>query len=148
MDPAIGITRAAAEDSGAVLDLWRQAEATPSPTDTLEAVARLARDPAAVLLLARHGARVVGTVIAGWDGWRGNIYRLAVLPEYRRRGIARELVQRAEEALREKGAARISALVEHEHPWAVGFWDALAEAGYRRDRRMIRYVKALGPGEG
>lgn len=145
MDAAITITPGTVEDCAAVLDVWRGAEATVSPTDSVEALVRLVREPAAVLLLARHGARVVGTVIAGWDGWRGNIYRLAVLPGYRRRGIARELVRHAEAALRERGATRISALVEHDHPWAVGFWDALADAGYRRDPRMIRYVRALGP---
>jgi ribosomal protein S18 acetylase RimI-like enzyme len=34
----------------------------------------------------------VGTLVAAWDGWRGNMYRLAVLPEHRRAGIGRELV--------------------------------------------------------
>ena len=138
MDPGIGIRPCAAGDVAAVLALWRGSEASPSPTDTPEAVARLLREPAAALLVAVDGAHVVGTVIAGWDGWRGNIYRLAVLAGYRRRGIARALVAEAEAALRTRGCARISALVEHDHPWAIAFWEA---AGYRRDTRMARYVK-------
>ena len=36
--------------------------------------------------------RVVGTVIAGWDGWRAHLYRLAVAPDLRGRGIARQLL--------------------------------------------------------
>ncbi len=142
MDPAISIRPCGPDDCPAVLEVWRRADATPSPTDSPEALARLVRELAAVLLLALDADRIVGTVIAGWDGWRGNIYRLAVLPEYRRRGIARGLVEQAEAALRSRGCTRISALVEHDHPWAVGFWDA---AGYRRDPRMVRYVKAVGP---
>ncbi len=138
MDPAIGIRPCVAGDSAAVLELWARSEASPSPTDNPEALARLMRESAAVLLVALDGDRVVGTVIAGWDGWRGNIYRLAVLSEYRRRGIARALVAEAEAALRRWGCIRISALVEHDHPWAVGFWEA---AGYRRDTRMVRYGK-------
>jgi ribosomal protein S18 acetylase RimI-like enzyme len=140
MDPAIRIRPAVPADSAAVLDLWERSEAAPSPTDTPEAVARLLGEPAAMLLVALHGDHVVGTVIAGWDGWRGNLYRLAVRPEHRRRGIARALVTEAEGVLRRWGCVRISALVEHDHPWAVGFWEA---AGYGRDARMARYVKAL-----
>ncbi|HWN90475.1 MAG TPA: GNAT family N-acetyltransferase, partial [Verrucomicrobiae bacterium] len=81
------------EDIERVLELWRQAEATPSATDTRESLTRLLAEPTAVLLVAEADGRVVGTVIGGWDGWRGNIYRLAVLPEYRRRGIAGALMR-------------------------------------------------------
>jgi len=42
-----------------------------------------------------------------------------------------------------KGARRLSALVERHEAQAVAFWDALADAGYQRDPRMMRYVKAL-----
>jgi len=79
-------------------------------------------------------------VIGGWDGWRGNIYRLAVAPDARRAGLARRLVQEAARALRTKGASRLSALVERHERHAVGFWDALAADGWRRDERMLRYV--------
>lgn len=38
------------------------------------------------------------------------------------------------------GAKRITALVEREHPWATGFWEA---AGYDLDAGMARYVRNL-----
>jgi GNAT superfamily N-acetyltransferase len=56
----------------------------------------------AVLLVATAHGRIVGSVIGGWDGWRGNIYRLAVVPEYRRLGIARRLVKEVSRALSTK----------------------------------------------
>ena len=124
-----------------VLALWERAGAIPSPTDTLEEVTRLVRDHADYLLVAIQQGAVVGSVIAGWDGWRGNIYRLAVAPEARRRGLAQRLVQEAARALRARGARRISALVERHEAHAVGFWDALADSGWRRDERMLRYIK-------
>jgi ribosomal protein S18 acetylase RimI-like enzyme len=86
-----------------------------------------------------HG--IVGAVIAGWDGWRGNMYRLAVDAQHRRRGIARALVGAGERHLRSKGARRITALVAHEELDAVGFW---TEAGYARDTTIARFVKQLG----
>jgi ribosomal protein S18 acetylase RimI-like enzyme len=127
------------DEGPALLDLWHHADASPSPTDTPEQVDQVIRDPAASVLVAIDNDLLVGSIIGGWDGWRGNLYRLAVLPSYRRRGVARALVAAAEERLAELGARRVSALVEHDHPWAVGFWDSL----YEPDPRMIRYVKKV-----
>jgi ribosomal protein S18 acetylase RimI-like enzyme len=129
------------EECSQVLALWERAGAIASPTDTLDEVTRLVREHAGSLLVALQEGAIVGSVIGGWDGWRGNIYRLAVAPEAQRAGLARRLVQEAERGLRAKGARRISALVERHEPHAVGFWDALAARGWRRDERMLRYVK-------
>ncbi len=124
-----------------MLALWARAGVIPSPTDTLDEVTRLVREHTDDLLVAVRQGSIVGSVIGGWDGWRGNIYRLAVAPEARRAGLARQLVQEAERVLRAKGARRISALVERHEAHAVGFWDALADRGWRRDERMMRYIK-------
>ncbi len=96
-----------------------------------------------LFLVAEKNSRIVGTIIVGWDGWRGNIYRLAVLSAYRRQGIARALVQAAERLLFATGACRLSLLVEHQEPRAVAFWESLYDIGYERDPRVIRYVKTL-----
>jgi len=143
MAGAVATRKGRPEDIERVLELWRQAEATPSATDTREGLTRLLAEPKAVLLVAEADGRVVGTVIGGWDGWRGNIYRLAVLPEYRRRGIAGALMREVDAVLAGLGARRITALVEHDHAWAVGFWNALERAGYRHDPTMTRYVKTF-----
>jgi ribosomal protein S18 acetylase RimI-like enzyme len=137
------IRPARSEEVEQVLSLGREAETTPSVTDNREEVLKLLAEPAAVLLVAEADGRLVGTVIGGWDGWRGNIYRLAVAPGYRRRGLARLLVAEADRSLHRMGARRITALVEGDHPWATEFWDSLAASGYRYDEGMRRYVKTL-----
>jgi ribosomal protein S18 acetylase RimI-like enzyme len=127
-------------DAAALLALWRASETTPSPTDDVAGVRRLLAEPAAAVLAAERGDELVGSLIAGFDGWRGNLYRLAVHPAHRRRGIARALVAAAEGWLRARGARRITALVERDHAWATAFWAAV---GYADDARMTRYVKNL-----
>ena len=143
MDSAVTIRRGGPEDIQRALALWAEAGATPKPTDTQAGLAQLLASPQSILLVAETDGRVVGTVVGGWDGWRGNIYRLALSPKYRRRGIASGLMLQVDTALTRLGAQRITALVESDHPWAVGFWNALERAGYRRDPTMTRYVKTL-----
>jgi ribosomal protein S18 acetylase RimI-like enzyme len=133
------------DELSAVIRLWQEADVTPlSVTDSVEGLTRLIHEPAALLLVATIDGRIVGSVIGGWDGWRGNIYRLAVTPEYRRRGIARQLVEEISNALFAKGAERLSALVEHEHPWAIGFWESVRDLGYEYDPRFVRYIADRG----
>lgn len=128
------------EELEAVLALWRDAYGTVGATDSLGDVREAANGSTSVLLVAEEEGRIVGTVIGGFDGWRGNIYRLAVHPDYQRQGIARRLVSDLEARLADMGAKRITALVERDHAWATGFWDA---AGYGLDAGMARYVRNL-----
>src|SRR3979490_2842902 len=93
-----------------VLALWQRAGAIPSPTDTLAELEQLIAHQDDGLLVAVEDGTVVGSVVGGWGGWRGNISRLAVAPEARRHGLARRLVDEAVRVLRARGARRFSAL--------------------------------------
>jgi ribosomal protein S18 acetylase RimI-like enzyme len=130
------IRRCRPEDAEALLTLWRQAGATVSATDTPEDVRRAITASPAWVLVATMDGQLAGSVIGSFDGWRGNLYRLAVHPDHRRRGIARALVRAAERRLAGEGARRMTALVEKDHPQAVAFWQAV---GYQVDERMVRY---------
>ena len=125
-------------DVDGVLALWRRAEAEPSATDDPASLLRLlASDPDGLLVAEEDGA-LVGTAMVVFDGWRANLYRLAVVPEHRRRGIARALVEEGERRARARGARRFSAIVLAAEAPAVGFWEA---AGYQPDPRVTRFTK-------
>jgi ribosomal protein S18 acetylase RimI-like enzyme len=58
------------------------------------------------------GGTLAGVVLATHDGRKGWINRLAVLPEFRRQGVALALIRAAEETLRAQGIDVIAALIE------------------------------------
>ncbi len=124
-----------------MLALWEQAAPSGSVTDHSDAIRKRLERDTDLFLLAWDNDRLVGSLIGGWDGWRGNMYRLAVAPDYRRRGIARKLVGAVECRLRRLGAERITALVaKHEEP-ARAFWRSV---DYVDDTGMGRYAKNIG----
>jgi ribosomal protein S18 acetylase RimI-like enzyme len=137
----ITIRTATAADVEAVVGLWGVARTEHAVTDDRpEAVLRLIETDPDALLIAELGKEVVGAVIAAWDGWRGNIYRLAIEPAHRRRGIGRALVRAGEKSLQRRGARRVTALVAYEDERAAAFWDG---AGYPLDSEIGRRVRNL-----
>jgi ribosomal protein S18 acetylase RimI-like enzyme len=141
MSGTFRIRPAGPDDIPAVLALWARARsANASTPDTPQALTGLLETSPGALLVADEGGAIVGAVIAAWDGWRGNMHRLAVDPVHRRRGIALALVRAGETRLQGRGARRITALVAHEEAEAVGLWEA---AGYVRDATIARFVRTL-----
>jgi ribosomal protein S18 acetylase RimI-like enzyme len=132
---------AGAQDMNAVLAFWRvAAEDRHRPPDTHAAIATLhLRDPDG-LILAMDGDKIVGTVIAGWDGWRCHLYRLAVLPGRRREGIGRALIAAAEERFRILGGTRVDAMVLDDNEQAHEIW---TQCGYYRQAEWSRWIKPL-----
>lgn len=125
----------------AVLDLWAQVRSEHASTsDRLDDVERLVADSPAALLVAERDGEVVGALIAAWDGWRGNMYRLAVRDSHRREGIGLALTRAGEDYLRSCGVRRVTALVAFDDEDAGGFWGS---AGYPQDQAIGRRVRNL-----
>ncbi|MEU6537263.1 GNAT family N-acetyltransferase [Streptomyces sp. NPDC047000] len=127
-------------DIDTVLAFWREAAEGTSISDDRDGVERLiSRDPGA-LLLAESGGALVGTVIAGFDGWRCHLYRLAVHPGHRRRGAGTALLAAAEERFGRLGGRRGDAMVLVRNETAHHAWRA---AGYAPEEQWRRWVKPL-----
>jgi len=137
------IREASMADIDRVLQFWVRAGAHPSATDNPHDLARVVAVPQSTLLVAvavdvDGSTGIVGSLIATFDGWRGNFYRLAVDPGHRRRGLARRLVGEGERWLSGAGATRLSALVEGDRPVAQAFWESV---GFEHYEGMRRYSK-------
>jgi ribosomal protein S18 acetylase RimI-like enzyme len=133
----IEIRRAAVQDAAALVALWDSAYARARSDDGLALVERALADDHVVCVVAEVDATLVGSLVGAYDGWRGNLYRLAVAPAHRGQGIARRLLDEAHHALRVLGARRITAIVDRDNAPAVRFWES---SGYRLDSDAVRYV--------
>ena len=119
------IREARPEEVDEILALWKSAGSGPSITDTPEHLRMLTERMPDLFLVAEADGRLVGSVIGGWDHWRGHIYRLAVHPDCRRQGLARRLTSDIEARLRARGAVRIYALAAVKQEMGVKFWESI-----------------------
>ncbi|GIH08460.1 N-acetyltransferase [Rhizocola hellebori] len=137
---SITLRQATAADVAAVLAFWRIAAENTNRSDSARAIQELiTRDPQA-LLIAVHDEQIVGSVIAGWDGWRCHLYRFAVHPARRRQGIGRLLLDAAEQRFVALGGHRADAMVLNDNELGINVW---AAAGYAPQSDCARWVKPL-----
>jgi ribosomal protein S18 acetylase RimI-like enzyme len=137
---SITLRHATAADIAQVLAFWRFAAENTNRSDSARAVQELiTRDPQA-LLIAIHNEQIVGSVIAGWDGWRCHLYRFAVHPARRHQGIGRLLLDAAEQRFVTLGGSRADAMVLNDNELGIKVWTA---AGYMQETDCARWIKPL-----
>ena len=75
-----------------------------------------------LLFVGIKNGEVIGTVMVGYDGHRGWIYSLAVLPMYRKQGMGSALLSHAEQKLSALGCMKINLQVREGNDTAEKFY--------------------------
>lgn len=132
-------------DHGALIALW---QAEPSirlrPEDRFEPFcAYLARNPGLSLVAERDG-QLVGSLMVGHDGRRGYLQHLLVIPAFRRRGVAKALLDEALRRLQKEGVHKSHVFVLSDSAPALAFW--AAQAGWQA-REDIQVYSSRPSGE-
>ena len=117
------------DDLAGVDALWREAFADDEPRHRAAAAVpvKLAFQPE-LFLVAREKGRVIGSIVAGYDGYRGHINRVAVLKSHRRQGVGAALVREAEARLRALGCTKINLQIRAANHAVASFYRGLGYA--------------------
>lgn len=121
-------------DTKAVIQLWSDCELTRPWNDPHKDIARkLSVSPDLFWLGCGADGQIIASIMVGYDGHRGWINYLAVHPAHQRQGHARQLVQRAEQALFELGCPKLNLQVREGNEAVITFYESL---GYTDDKTV------------
>jgi len=86
-----------------------------------------------LFLVAKHGNAVVGSIMGGYEGHRGWINYLAVMPEHRCSGLGRQLVETLEAMLLDRGCPKVNLQIRSTNTSVIEFYESL---GYVNDKAV------------
>ncbi len=116
-----------AEDYDGVYALWTRIRGfgLRSIDDSRGGVERFLRRNPTTSVVAIEDGRIVGAILCGHDGRRGCFYHVCVDEEYRRRGIGKDMVVRAMEALKEEKINKVSLIAFTRNDVGNAFWHTI-----------------------
>jgi ribosomal protein S18 acetylase RimI-like enzyme len=118
------------EFQDAVVDLWRKCNLIVPQNDPVEDIKRKHDFQPELFFIGLLEGKVVGSIMAGYEGHRGWINYLAVTPEHQRCGYGRKLVQKAIDELKKMGCAKINLQVRRSNNAVIDFYKRI---GFKED---------------
>ncbi len=114
------------DDYDEIFAMWQlTSKRALSDADSRENISRyLLRNPDMSQVAVLNG-KIIGTVLCGHDGRRGFIHHMAVLPQYRRHGIAGTMARTAVRALENCGIAKTHIFCYTDNDAGQSFWQSL-----------------------
>lgn len=117
-------------DEAAVVDLWQRCDLTRPWNDPYKDIQRKLQVQPELFLVGEIDGTLVASAMAGYEGHRGWVNYLAVCPQQRQRGLARQLMAHIETLLLAMGCPKLSLQVRDTNAAALAFYERL---GYQVD---------------
>lgn len=118
------------EDESAVVRLWEECDLVVPWNNPHSDIQRKLKVQPEMFLVACLDERIVGSVMAGYDGHRGWINYLAVHPDFQGRGNAVQLMTRSEQLLLDIDCPKINLQVRTSNTKVIEFYKGI---GFRID---------------
>ena len=132
--PLYSVRPFAEGDEAALCALWQRCGLIVPHNDPRADIQQFRSSPSSEILIAVGDQEVVGSVCVGHDGHRGWLYYLAVEPALQRRGLARHLVQDAEQWLAERDLRKVQLMIRPNNEPVRAFYEAI---GYGLTPRLV-----------
>jgi N-acetylglutamate synthase len=133
------------DDYDSVIELMKK---TPGVSfrdaDSREATLRYLRRNEDLSFVALRLNRMVGSIMSGHDGRRGHLQHLVVDPEFRRHGVACELVSKCLDGLQALGIMKSHIDVFRTNELGQAFWES---QGWKLREDIYRYSFIRGSSE-
>jgi ribosomal protein S18 acetylase RimI-like enzyme len=127
------------DDEAAVVELWRRCKLTVPWNDPYKDIAtKLAFQPE-LFFVGLVDDTIVASVMVGYEGHRGWINYLGVDPDYQRQGLGRQMMAKAEAALREIGCPKINLQIRETNTSVIAFYEKI---GFSSDH-VVGFGKRL-----
>ncbi len=124
-----------------VIDLWSKCGLIRPWNDPDKDIDRKLTDKNGGFFLLFQGDRMIGSVMAGYDGHRGSINYLSIDPGHRSAGLGQMMMSHCEAFLIERGCPKINLFVRQGNDAVIGFYDQL---GYEEEK-AVAFGKRLIP---
>ena len=111
--------------------MWKRCRLVVPHNDPYRDIERKCRVNPEWFLVGIKDGSLVASCMVGYEGHRGWINYLAVSPDFQRRGIATQLVRRAEKVLAKAGCPKINLQVRETNQGVIAFYESL---GFTNDR--------------
>ena len=108
--------------------------------DSREGIERFLKRNPDTCFVAVCDDKIVGVILVGNDGRRGYIYHTAVNSQYRKRGIARQLVEASMQELKRAGINKVALVVFDKNESGNLFWEKL---GFTAREDLVYRNKAI-----
>ncbi len=140
-EPPLPIRCVRPEDYDQIVEVWSQSglSVRHKGRDSESAFAWQLGRFRDLYLVATDGDRIVGVVLGSHDQRKGWVNRLAVLPEYRRSGVASALISACEDGIRRQGIEIVAVLIEPDNAASAALFE---KSGYKADV-PVRYYRKL-----
>jgi ribosomal protein S18 acetylase RimI-like enzyme len=124
------IVRYSSEYQDAIVDLWRKCSLVVPQNDPVEDIQRKLVFQPELFFVALLEGKVIGSIMVGYEGHRGWLNCMAVLPEHQRCGYGRRLVEKAVDELKRLGCLKVNLQVRRSNVSVVKFYKHL---GFKDD---------------
>jgi ribosomal protein S18 acetylase RimI-like enzyme len=128
------------KDYDSVITLWKEGDIPyrPQGRDSRKNITGQLQQPNCYFLVAETDNKIIGAIVGTHDGRKGWINRLVVTPSYRKKGVAKRLVEEVEHHFTSIGIDIVACLIED---WNTTSMQMFEQLEYIKHTDILYYSK-------